>query len=94
MKPSPLFFLRGLLMACLFRAAAFVIAAVCAFGMQPLWAIDTDFHYLAADPSLRVQTHNVNVTMCQATYVGKVLERDQTWESPYNLGYPGSVVMD
>ena len=57
-------------------------------------ADDGSFHYLAADPSLRAQTQNVNVTMGQATYVGKVLQVDQTWESPFKLIYPGSVVID
>ena len=55
---------------------------------------DPNFHFLAADASLRAQMTNVNVTMCQATYVGEVLQQDQPWESSYEVGYVGSVVTD
>lgn len=75
----------------------FVFLASCAMAAASATAASTsdpDFHFLAADPSLRAATTNVNVTMCQATYVGKVLERDQAWESSYNLEYPGTVVKD
>ncbi len=70
----------------------FVFLALATSG--PAFAADPDFHFLAADPSLRAQTQNANVVMGQATYVGKVLELDQPWEAPYKLAYPGSVVVD
>ena len=76
------------------RVFVFVTVAICTFGVGSVWAADADFHYLAADSSLRATTTNVNVTMCQATYVGKVLDRDQAWENAYNLQFPGTVLKD
>jgi hypothetical protein len=58
------------------------------------FGLDADFHYLAADPSLRAQMNNVTSVMGQATHVGKVLQCDQPWESPYQIGYPGTVLRD
>jgi len=43
---------------------------------------DAAFHYLAADPSLRAQTQNVNVAMGQATYIGKMVEVEPDVGSP------------
>ena len=77
-------------LARLLRAATFVIVVVCAFGMEPLWAIDTDFHYLAADPSLCAQTQNTSVVMGQATYVGKVLGRTSRGNPPISWGIPAA----
>lgn len=94
MQHSPSFRTFGFPLARLLRTATFVIVVVCAHGMEPLWAIDADFHYLAADPSLRAQTQNTSVVMGQATYRGAVLQADQPWESSYYLAYPGSVVTD
>jgi hypothetical protein len=76
------------------QLATFAIVALCRASFSPALAADADFHYLAADPSLRAGMQNVNVVMGQADYVGKVLELDQSWESPYKLIYTGSVVID
>lgn len=83
-----------------FRTVAFFLTAIGTFaavglvGLEPTMAAMADLHYLAADPSLRANLQNTNVVMGQATYVGKVLEKDQSWESPYQLNYPGTVVTD
>ncbi|MBU4398931.1 MAG: hypothetical protein KKE86_06295, partial [Planctomycetes bacterium] len=71
-----------------------VLAALALITSGPAFAADPDFHYLAADPSLRAQTQYANVVMGQATYVGKVLELDQSWEDLFRIVYPGSVVTD
>jgi hypothetical protein len=81
---------KKLCVACI---AVAVLATLCV-SAAPALAASAGFHYLAADPSLRAQTQNVNVTMGQATYVGKMVEVDQPWESPFKLCYPGSVVID
>ena len=57
-------------------------------------AVPVDFRYLAADPSLRGELTNAAPQMGQATYFGKMLELDQSWEQPFDLGYVGSVVTD
>lgn len=72
----------------------FIVLAMLCVSAASAFAADAGFHYLAADPSLRAQTQNVNVTMGKATYVGKVLELDQSWETPFKIVYPGSVVSD
>jgi hypothetical protein len=74
-----------------FPAAVFLAGAISLFA-RPALSATSDFHYLAADPSLRARMTNVNVTMGQATHVGKVLERDQTWESPYVMDVAGTVL--
>ncbi len=74
-------------------AAMSAIVAICVSATGPACAADTDFHYLAADPSLRAGMQNTNVTMGQATYHGQVLALDQPWESGYTLG-GGSTVTD
>jgi hypothetical protein len=76
------------------RLVIFAIVLICTVGVRAVWAVDTDFHYLAADPSLHAATANVNVTLGQATHVGKVLDRDQAWESPYLVDVAGSVLVD
>jgi len=68
---------------------AAVFLSTAAMAIEP-----TGFHYLAADASLRSQMQNTSIVMGQATSVGKVLSLDQTWESPYYLNYPGSIVTD
>ena len=80
------------------------LRAGCSAG-TPLWfgvfiwtaavsAFAVDFRYLAADPSLREELSNAAPQMGQATYIGKMLELDQPWEDPFDLGYVGSVVTD
>ena len=51
----------------------------CAAGVSAVHAVDADFRYLAADPSLRGTLTNADAQMHQATHVGKVLEADQLW---------------
>ena len=64
------------------------------FWIPPV-AEDLGFRYLAADPSLRAALDQTQVILGRATYVGKVLERDQPWESSFVMPiYPGSVVSD
>ena len=82
--------------ACLLRFARPLLPALAVIGLfaLPAPAAETDFHYLAADPSLRAETANVAVTLGQANYVGEVLGRDQAWENAYQIGYPGTVLRD
>lgn len=68
-----------------------IVMLVCAV---PVTAQENAFHYLAADPALRSQLTNANVTMGQATHVGKVIQRDQPSELSYYISYTGSVVID
>ncbi len=70
-----------------------VLVALALITSGPACAADTDFHYLAADPSLRAGMQNTSVIMGQATYYGQVLSNDQPWEAPYDLGF-GSIVTD
>ncbi len=56
-------------------------------------ATDSDYRYLAANPELRADLQNASAVMGQAQYVGKMLERDQSWEADYKLIYPGSIVI-
>jgi hypothetical protein len=82
----------------LFRTLGYwTVLLLYAFRVGPASAVDTSFHYLAADPSLRAQMQNANVTMGQATYVGAVLQKDdsdQSWEKPYLVDAVGSVLID
>ena len=78
----------------LFPTAISILCAICAFAAGSALAAESDFHYLAADPSLRAQTQNANVVMGQANFVGEVLKLDQPWEEPFDLVSPGSVVID
>lgn len=94
MQSSPWTYTFGRSLARLLQTSGVMAAVVWAIGIEPLRAADAEFHYLAADPSLRAQLTNVSVIQGQATTVGKVLERDQTWESSYLLEYPGTVVKD
>jgi hypothetical protein len=70
-----------------------VIVSVLAGSLASVASAD-DFRYLAANSAQRVQLQNVNVKVGRATYVGKVLELDQSWETPYMLELVGSVVTD
>lgn len=76
------------------RFTRFALVAACLFQGGFVFAADEDFHYLAADASLRAQMTNVSVTLGRATYVGTVLQRDQSWESSYQIGYPGTTLRD
>ena len=72
----------------------FLGALIWAGGISATHGTDTNFRYLAADPSLRGALVNAGPQMGQATYVGKMLELDQPWEDPFQMGYVGSVVND
>ena len=75
-------------------ALLFVVVFIWTIGVSAVFAADADFRYLAADPSLRGALVNAGPQMGQATYVGKMLELDQPWEDPFQMGYVGSVVND
>jgi hypothetical protein len=81
----------------LLLAAIAVLGAIHFSALRLAFAADnatTGFHFLAADPSLRAQLRNANVIPGQATFVGKVLQLDQSWEAPFMIMYPGSIVTD
>ena len=80
--------------AAVMRAIGLAIAVICLPAVGAELQADYDFHYLAANPALRAQLTNADVSMNQATYVDKVLELDQDWENPFWIGYLGSVLKD
>ena len=87
----------GVLTARLLLAVIVVLAAIHSLALRLAFAADhetTGFHFLAADPSLCAQLQNANVILGQATFVGRVLQLDQSWEAPFMIVYPGSVVTD
>jgi len=82
-----------LMMVCILLLAGSVGVGL-AQAQAQAQAPTTNFRYLAADPSLRAALSGATVRMAQATYVGKVLEIEEDWETDFELGYPGSVVTD
>jgi hypothetical protein len=77
----------------LLRPVLATVTAASFFVGGPVFAENSDFHCLVADPALTAQKLNLSLKLGRATYVGKVLELDQPWESPsYLLQFLGSVV--
>ncbi len=76
-----------------FLTAMWGIVVTCISATGPADGADADFHYLAADPSLRAGMQNTDVVMGTATYYGQVLANDQPWEAPYVI-HGSSVVTD
>src|SRR6476620_6298143 len=85
---SPSFLIKSLL----------VLAAIVSANCPPVTVtangLSAGFHYMAADASLRYQVQNTTVVMGQATNMGPVLSLNQSWEAPFYLNYPGSIVTD